>query len=66
VDDSIPSQQFVERAVSVAIAAADGFGAAGDLPDAALPLVAATRFLASETRQRWVSRFVRRAIERQR
>ena len=65
VEDHLTSQQFIERAASVTIAGVDGWEAGGDHPEMALPLLAAVRALSSEARQRWLSRHVRRTLNRE-
>jgi nitrite reductase/ring-hydroxylating ferredoxin subunit len=65
VEDALPTPSSVEQNVAITIAAVDAWEAAKDHPDAALPLLLAVRLLASDTRQRWGQRHVRRAILRQ-
>ncbi len=64
VEDALPSQAAIEVGVATTIAAVDAWEAAGEHPDATVPLLLAVRVLASDSRQRWVQRHVRRAILR--
>ncbi len=66
VEDALPSQSAVEVGVATTIAAVDAWEAAGAHPDATVPLLLAVRVLASDSRQRWVQRHVRRAMARTR
>jgi len=62
VEDGVPTQKWVELGASVVIAAVDAWEAAKDHPDAAVLPVFATRLVAADARERFVSRHVSRAL----
>lgn len=64
VEDALPTQALVATGAATTIAAVDAWEAAGEHPDAIVPLLLAVRVLGSDSRQRWNQRHVRRAIAR--
>jgi len=66
VEDGMPSNEAVDTGVLAIIAAIDTWESAGARSDQALPLLAATRYLASDSRRRFSQRHVGRELARQR
>ena len=64
VEDDLPTQELVERAAAVVVAAADMWEEAAGHPDASLGVHAAVKLLSSQTRQRWNGRQVARMLAR--
>lgn len=64
VEDALPTQSQAEVGAAATVAAVDAWEAAADHPEAILPLLVAVRVLASDSRQRWNQRHVRRQIAR--
>lgn len=62
VEDGVPTQEWLQLGASVVIAAVDAWEAAKEHPDAVVLPVLATRVVAADARERFVSRWVARAL----